>query len=94
MGARQVSLEQMTLGMQQIKNLRRLALVVCAAILLLGCAALIPTIRDDYMGKSLLQPHKVPQSVEYDESGNPITEKPWWYLWYHLENFFTWDQRD
>ena len=31
------------------------------------------------MGKSLLQPHKVPQSVEYDESGNPITEKPWWY---------------
>jgi hypothetical protein len=84
----------MTLGVQQIKNLRRFALVLCSASLLLGCAALIPTIRDDYMGKSLLQPHKVPQRVEFDERGNPITEKPWWYLWYHFENQFASDQPD
>ena len=46
------------------------------------------------MGKSLLQPHKVPQRVEFDERGNPITEKPWWYLWYHFEYLFASDQPD
>jgi hypothetical protein len=84
----------MALGIQQIKNFRRIILVVCGASLLLGCAALIPTIRDDYMGKSFLQPHKVPQKIEHDERGNPVTEKPWWHLWYHLENIFTPDQTD
>ena len=84
----------MTLGMQQIKNLRRFVLVVCSASLLMGCTALIPTIRNDYMGKSFLQPHKISQTVKFDERGNPITEKPWWYLWYHFENLFASDQPD
>ena len=69
----------MTLEMRHARNIRRIVLLLCGVSLLVGCAALVPTIRDDYMGKSLLQPHKVPQPVEYDKKGNAIPqEKEGW----------------
>ncbi len=51
---------------------------VLAANLLLGCAALLPTLRDDYMGKAILQPHKVPKPVTHDDNGIADTETPGW----------------
>ena len=59
---------------RDMRKIGRLTVLLCSAAVLLGCAALVPTIRDDYMGKSLLQPDKVPQAVEYDDKGNPIPE--------------------
>ena len=33
-----------------------------------------PILRDDYMGKSVLQPETLAQPVERDQQGNPILE--------------------
>ncbi len=52
--------------------------IVLGASLLLGCADLVPTLRDDYMGKSLLQPYTVPKQIKNDDDGNPIAEDSGW----------------
>jgi hypothetical protein len=47
------------------------------ALLLSGCAEFIPKIelRDDYMGKRLLQPSRIPGEIERDAYGNPVLPK-------------------
>jgi hypothetical protein len=39
-----------------------------------GCSELIPdfSLRDNYTGKSILQPGKVPKPIKRDAEGNPI----------------------
>jgi hypothetical protein len=50
--------------------------VVLAATALSACAELLPALpelREDYMGKSLLEPEWEPQ-VEHDERGEPVVD--------------------
>ena len=59
----------------KMARLARTAFFGAAGILLLGgCAELIPDfgVRDDYLGKSIVQPDRVPRFVAHDELGNPI----------------------
>ena len=58
--------------------IRQTIVVLLTANLLLGCSALGPIVRDDYMGKSLLQPQKMPLPVTHDDNGIPNTEGTGW----------------
>lgn len=52
---------------------RTIACAGLAAVLLSGCVELLPALpelREDYMGKSLLEPQWEPQ-VDHDERGEP-----------------------
>lgn len=51
--------------------------ILLAFVAVVGCAQILPDIglRDDYMGKSFLQPDKVPRPVARDETGNPDLEQ-------------------
>lgn len=49
------------------------ALTIIAAIAVTACDRR-PLLRDEYLGKGLLQPHKTPQSQRRDGMGNPILE--------------------
>lgn len=53
------------------------AAIVFAMVAVVGCAEIIPDIslRDDYVGKSLLQPGKIPKPVTRDEQGNAELEQ-------------------
>ncbi len=52
-----------------------IAVLLCLGAGLGGLAACSESIlRDDYMGKSWLQPDKVYQPVKHDDQGNPILE--------------------
>ena len=48
------------------------AILLLALPVLAGCSQ--SPLRDEYMGKSFLQPHKLPRPVEHDEYGNAIPE--------------------
>lgn len=51
--------------------------ILLAFLAAVGCAEIIPDmgLRDDYMGKALLQPDKVPRAVVRDETGNADLRK-------------------
>ena len=51
--------------------------MLLAFFAVVGCAEIIPDVglRDDYMGKSFLQPGKSPRPVARDESGNAELEQ-------------------
>jgi len=51
-----------------------LAVLALAAWLGLGAGCDQPILRDDYMGKSWLQPDQEPRTVAHDAEGNPIIE--------------------
>ena len=55
--------------------MRGAILLACVAVV--GCSQMLPDIglRDDYMGKSFLQPGKVPRPVARDETGDPDLEQ-------------------
>lgn len=55
----------------------RTIVMVSLALVLGGCAEIIPKfeLRDDYMGKRLLQPSRVPGEIERDAYGNPVLPK-------------------
>ena len=60
-----------------VQFMKEMALPLLFGILLIfgglaGCSESI--LRDDYMGKSLLQPDNVPGAVRRDEKGNPILD--------------------
>ena len=70
-------------GMQRLSDITRhgprlmrgaLLLVFVAVV---GCSQFLPDVglRDDYMGKSFLQPGKVPRPVARDETGDPDLEQ-------------------
>ncbi len=54
-----------------------LGLTSCLLGLALGLAGCAPfqVLRDDYMGKDVLQPEKVDKGVRRDEMGNAIPEE-------------------
>ncbi len=53
------------------RRIRSLALLLAAAVLLGSCS--LPGLRDDYMGKSLLQKEKtIRPPVRRDAWGNPV----------------------
>ena len=56
---------------------RRMIVIFSFALLLGGCSEIIPKIelRDDYMGKRLLQPGKVTGEIERDAYGNAVLPK-------------------
>jgi hypothetical protein len=56
------------------RKLRRVALIALLGPVIAGCSEIIPdlSLRDDYTGKSILQPGRVPATVERDALGNPI----------------------
>lgn len=64
--------------LDNLRSLARPIALMCLASLLVSCAALVPRLRDDYMGKSILQPNKVPKAIEYDEKGNAVVEDQGW----------------
>lgn len=47
--------------------------ILLAFVAVAGCSQMLPEIglRDDYMGKSFVQPGKVPKPVARDETGEP-----------------------
>lgn len=51
--------------------------ILLACVAVVGCSQMLPGIplRDDYMGKSFLQPGKVPRPVARDETGDPDLEQ-------------------
>ena len=51
--------------------------ILLACVVVVGCAEIIPDmgLRDDYMGKALLQPDKVPRPVVRDETGDADLKK-------------------
>lgn len=60
--------------MGYLKDMHRFgtAVVLTTALALAACGKSL--IRDDYMGKALLQPDKVPRPVQYNAYGDPILE--------------------
>lgn len=48
-----------------------------AFVAVVGCSQILPDIglRDDYMGKSFVQPDKVAKPVARDETGDPDLER-------------------
>ncbi len=58
--------------MPRIGKTHVLRTVRAVALALAGLALGACTVRDYYVGKSLLQPDQVPKVVERDENGNPI----------------------
>ena len=61
------------------RDRRRIARAIGIGCLLMltGCAELLPnfSLRDDYFGKSILQPSRSAEPVARDGEGNPILEK-------------------
>ena len=55
------------------RRLGRIALLTLLAPVIAGCSEIIPdlSLRDEYSGKSMLQPGRVPVTVERDAMGNP-----------------------
>lgn len=53
--------------------LRLVAVLLCLP-LLGGCGELF-RVRDDYMGKAILQPNQVAQPVPRDERGEPVLDR-------------------
>ena len=51
--------------------------ILLAFVAMAGCSEILPdfSLRDDYMGKSFLQPDKAPGPVARDETGNPDLER-------------------
>ena len=58
------------MGMQRLGTV----CVLMIALTLAACGGGRSAIRDDYMGKSLLQPDKVPKPVHYNAYGDPDLE--------------------
>jgi hypothetical protein len=60
--------------------IRRALCLLPALVLVLATAAcdqLTPSfhLRDDYMGKRFLQPHRMPREVARDETGTPLIDE-------------------